>query len=128
MTSLDWVYKNKRSLILVMIMASVLIYFGYKNLSNYSNYSRPSTGDWFTGNIIFFSIFGFIIFWGFNSFNRQKDSQMRQNWTETKWYQDQYRCPECGSEDVKFDVQDARNRMLFIKCKACGYEWLFTVP
>ena len=84
--------------------------------------------NWFVGNLIFFGIFGFVVFWAFRGFQRQPDSQMRQNWTETRRYLDQGSCPECSSTEVKFEMQDSRMNMMFAKCKTCEHEWLFTMP
>ena len=84
--------------------------------------------NWLVGNLIFFGIFGFLVFWAFRGFQRQPDSQMRQNWTETRRYLDQGSCPECSSTEIEFDMQDARIHMAFAKCQACGHEWLYTMP
>ena len=112
---------SKRAMVLMGILTVGLIAAG-------ANAYGTIDMNWLMGNAIFFLTFGFVVFWVFGGFKRQKDSEMRQNWTETRRYKDQGTCPKCGSTDITFDLQDARNQMIFVKCQECGHEWLFTMP
>ena len=122
--------RNNRGLFIVFwTVAAILMYFGYKAIPTMSAggiYYPPV--DWLTGNIFFFLIFGFIMLYFFNGFRRQDDSHMRQNWTETRWFKDQNICPKCGSTDTVFNLQDVREKMVPVRCKKCGHEWLFIMP
>ena len=109
-------------------VASMLMYFGFRAMPYMSQKGIPYPSDWVIGNLVFFIIFGATVFLVFNGFIRQKDSQMRQNWTQTRWYLDQNSCPRCGSSSIRFDWQDVRSNMMFAKCLDCGNEWLFVMP
>ena len=108
-------------------VASILMYYGYTVIPHMSKGGIPYPSNWVIGNLVFFTMFGVTVFVVFNRYIRQKDSYMRQNWTETKRFRDMNTCPECGSDSVSFDYQDARLQMMFARCNTCGKEWIFNM-